>query len=299
MDLARLRVLCELADRGSVTATATAIGFTPSAVSQQLRTLERETRVTLVERVGRGVRLTPAGQQLVEHAHEVLAAVERAQSALDAHRSGVGATVRLAAFPSFARLLLPDLLARAATHGRRVEARDQEIAPATAALQLADHDLLVVHRDESSPPLHQPGVDVEPLVREPVDVVLPGDHPLVDRSTIGWPDLADEPFIGVQVGLPIDDLMRSLGTTTGVRPRVVQRVNDFTVTQALVVAGHGVALLPRYTVDASLPLVARPLAGVRAARQIDLLVRAGSGRRPHLRWTLDTLHELAGGLGWD
>lgn len=300
MDLPRLRLLCELAERGSVTEVARALSYTPSAVSQQLRTLERETGVVLVERVGRGVRLTDAGQALATEAHLVLAAVEQAQARLDEHRTGVSAVVRVAAFPSFARLLLPSLLTRAAEiDGLTLECRDIEVVPATAATHLAEHDVVIAHRDEMAAPFEAAGVEVEPLVREPVDVVLPLDHPLAAYERFELAQLAGEPFVSVQVGLPIDDLLRSLGTITGVRPRVVQRVNDFSVTQALVAAGHGVALLPRYAVDSREPLVRRPLVGVRAARRIDLLVRAGSSSRPAIRWTLDTLHEVAGDLGWD
>jgi DNA-binding transcriptional LysR family regulator len=296
MDVQRLRVLCALAERGSVTAVAHALSFTPSAVSQQLRALEREAGVVLVERVGRGVRLTDAGQRLVADGHHVLAALERAEAGLDEHRRGAVPTVRVAAFPSFARLLMPGLLS--AAHGAGVSARlsTVEFAPATAVRALADHDVLVLHRDERSAPFDGPGVEVEPLVREPVDVVLPQDHPLASQASIEWSQLADETFVGVDVGLPIDDLMSSLGTTTGIRPRIGQRINDFPVTQAVVAAGHGVALLPRYVVDPREPLALRPLAGVRVARQIDLVVRAGSsGRRP-VRWALDALHGLVATL---
>lgn len=300
MDLARLRLLCELAARGSVTEVARALSFTPSAVSQQLRTLERETGVVLVRRAGRGVRLTDAGAALAAEAHLVLAAVERAQGRLDEHRTGASAVVRVAAFPSFARLLLPALLARATeVDGLTLQCRDVEVVPATATAQLAEHDVVVAHRDEMAAPFAAPGVEVEPLVREPVDVVLPVDHPLAAHERIELSQLAGEPFVSVQVGLPIDDLLRSLGTLTGVRPQVVQRVNDFSVTQALVAAGHGVALLPRYAVDSREALVRRPLVGVRAARRIDLLVRAGASSRPAVRWTLDTLQELAADLGWE
>jgi molybdate transport repressor ModE-like protein len=296
MDVQRLRVLCALAERGSVTAVAQALSFTPSAVSQQLRALEREAGVTLVERAGRGVRLTDAGQRLVADGHVVLAALERAEAGLDEHRSGAAPTVRVAAFPSFARLLMPGLLSAARGADVDVQVATVEFAPATALRALADHDVLVLHRDERSAAFDRPGVEVEPLVREPVDVVLPRGHPLASRTAIDWSELADETFVGVDAGLPIDDLLTSLGTTTGIRPRIGQRINDFPVVQAVVAAGHGVALLPRYVVDPREPLALRPLAGVRVARQIDLVVRAGSsGRRP-VRWALDALHGLVATL---
>ena len=114
MDVARLRVLRELADRGSVTAVAAALSFTPSAISQQLRALSAEVGVPLTEPAGRGLRLTAAGQALVTQAEEVFTALARAQAAVDGLRSLPSGEVRMALFPSGARMLLAGVLGRMA-----------------------------------------------------------------------------------------------------------------------------------------------------------------------------------------
>lgn len=293
MDVQRLRVLRELDDRGTVTAVAHALSFTPSAVSQQLRALERETGVALLERDGRRLRLTDAGRALVARSHDVLAAVERAEAEVEAFRTGRAATVRLGAFPSFARILFPGVLARAsATPGLEVACRDVEVVPATTATLLADHDVVVAHRDEGAPPFADPRIEVEPLVREPVDVVVAADHPLAAYGRVAPGDLAGERLISVEEGLPVDDLIRSLGARTGVELTIAQRINDFRVTEAVVAAGEGVALLPRYVVDPGDPRLARrPLAGVAAARLVEVLTRAGTGARPAVRAVVEGLHD--------
>src|SRR5690348_14624423 len=114
MDVQRLRVLRELADRGSVTAVAAALSFTPSAISQQLRALAGEVGVPLTEPAGRGLRLTDAGWALVREAEAVLTALARAEAAVDGLRSTPRGQVRMAVFPSGARMLLAGLLRRLA-----------------------------------------------------------------------------------------------------------------------------------------------------------------------------------------
>src|SRR5215471_7932084 len=106
LDVRRLRVLREVALCGTVTAAAESLGFTPSAVSQQLSALERESGVTLLERAGRRVRLTDAGQVLVRHTEPVLAALEEAQAALEESRDSIAGDMRIAAAGSIARTLV-------------------------------------------------------------------------------------------------------------------------------------------------------------------------------------------------
>src|SRR5690242_13215417 len=116
LDVKRLRVLRELAERGTVAATAEALSFTPSAVSQQLSALEREAGVTLLEREGRRLQLTDAGRTLVAHADTVLAQLERAEADLRAGTSEISGTLNVAAFSSYARSLLPRAAATMLAH---------------------------------------------------------------------------------------------------------------------------------------------------------------------------------------
>ncbi|MFR9801274.1 LysR family transcriptional regulator [Pseudonocardia sp. RS010] len=292
MEVQRLRVLCELADRGSVTAVARALRFTPSAISQQLKTLADEVGVPLTEPAGRGLRLTGAGQALVAEAEHVLAALARAEAAVEALRTTPHGGVRLATFPSGARMMLAGLLRRVAGTGIDLQVRDVDMTPSEVPVLAADHDLVVTHRDEHADPLASGRHRVVPLVREPLDVVLPPGHPLGRHRRLRLDQLAAEPWISVNVGWPVDDVLRSLTTRTGTRPRVVQRINDFAVTEELVAAGVGVALLPRWSTDdrGGRRFLRRPLAGVRAARLIEVVMRESVAERPAVRTVVDALH---------
>jgi DNA-binding transcriptional LysR family regulator len=111
--------------------------------------------------------------------------------------------------------------------------------------------------------------------------VLSREHPLAGRSGVALVELADEAWIGVRVGWPVDDVLRSLAMQTGTTPRVVQRLNDFSVTEELIAAGRGIALLPRWSTDLrGGRLVHVPLTGVRAARLIEAVLRPSTAQRP-------------------
>ncbi|QGK68350.1 LysR family transcriptional regulator [Allosaccharopolyspora coralli] len=289
MDIRRLRVLREFADRGTVTAVARALSYTPSAVSQQLRALQAEVGVPLTEPAGRGLRLTDAGRALAVRADEVLAAVDGAEAVLDSYRSTPRGTVRIALFPSGALLLLPGVLRRIGReHGMGLECRDIDMTPPEVPALTADFDVVVTHRDDHAESFDPSRLEVTTLLREPLDVALPLGHPLAERERIELTELAAERWIGVDVGFPVDDVLRSLAVRTGVRPQVVQRINDFRVTEALVADGHGVALLPRHTID-NPRLVLRPVAGVRAGRNVEAVSRRGASVRPAVRAVLDIL----------
>ncbi|EHR53243.1 transcriptional regulator [Saccharomonospora marina XMU15] len=293
MDIGRLRTLREFADRGSVTAAAAALHCTPSAVSQQLRALQAEVGLALTEPAGRGLRLTDAGRALVARADEVLAALDRAEAELDSYRSAPRGRVRLAVFPSAALLLLPGLLTRFAEHeGLEVDVRDVDMTPADVPSLVADFDVVVTHRDEHAAPFDSERLEVVHLLREPLDVALPPRHRLGQRDQVEPSELAGEQWISVDVGFPVDDVLHSLAVRTGVRPSVVHRINDFRVTEALVAAGHGIALLPRYTVDTR-RVLRRPLAGIRAARQVEAVSRPGAVTRPAVAAVLQALRAEA------
>lgn len=298
MDVARLRVLRELADRGSVTAVAAALSFSPSAISQQLRALADEVGMPLTEPAGRGLRLTDAGRALAAEAEGVLTALARADAAVERLRTTPRGRVRVALFPSGARMMLAGVLAR--LDGRpevEVVCRDVDMTPADVPALTADFDVVVTHRDEHGPP-HDPARFVVPLLREPLDVVLPPGHRLARRRRIRLDELAGEAWISVEVGWPVDDVLRSLAVRTGTTPQIVHRINDFSVTEELVAAGRGIALLPRYSTDdrGGRRLVRRPLAGVRAARLVEAVLRPSAAERPAVRTVLDALRAEAAAL---
>ncbi|MCG7286035.1 LysR family transcriptional regulator [Cellulomonas sp. ACRRI] len=292
MDTRHLATLRAVRDRGGVTAAAAALHLTPSAVSQQLRVLARDAGAAVVERHGRGIRLTGAGHALADAAADVAVALERAEAAVDAFRSAPHGLVRVAAFQSGAELLLPGLLTRvAAMDGVQVALGDEDVAQDEFPALTADFDLVVAHRPDGGAGWPA-GVDVVPLLREPLDVALPPGHPLATRATVTPADLADEPWIAVQAGFPVAGVLDAVGAVAGRPLRIVQRFNDFGVVEALVAAGHGVSLLPRHTAGRR-GAVLVPLAGVRAGRRVDALVRPERAARRVVRQVLDALRAEA------
>ncbi|MBF6438106.1 LysR family transcriptional regulator [Nocardia cyriacigeorgica] len=286
MSLERLRVLREFADRGTVAATATALSMTPSAVSQQLKVLAREAGVALLEPDGRRIRLTDAGHALVVRADEVLAAMDRAVAEMAHYRGSPRGRVRVAVFPSGGALLLPRVLPALADSGVEVIARDEDVPPSETHRLLADYDIVLTHRDERAASVAGPRIAARVLMREPIDVVVAPTHRLAGHSSVTPEELAEESWLSVRGGFPVDDVLRSIATVTGVEPRITQRLNEFRMIETLVATGYGVALMPRHAVTHPELSVLR-LSGVRAARLYELATRPRADDRPAIAAVLD------------
>ncbi|MGO1972634.1 MAG: LysR family transcriptional regulator [Propionibacteriaceae bacterium] len=296
MDVAQLILLRELAERGSVTEVAHATGRTPSAVSQQLKVLQRATGVALVERVGRGVRLTDAGHALARSAVDVQAALARAEATWQSYRGEPTGTVRLACFYSAAELLLPGLLTRLQSHpGINLAVTDQDVRQDAFAALTADHDVVIGHRSDDVLPPQRESLVVHPLLGEPVDVGLPLDHPLADRESVQPDEVVDGPWIGVPEGFPLDRMLSALAAQAGRPPEVVLRTTHLPLTERLVAAGHGLALLPRHTSAARAAGHFRlvPLAGFRAGRHVEALLRPDHAERRVVQIVLGALADEA------
>ncbi|NMO05129.1 LysR family transcriptional regulator [Gordonia sp. TBRC 11910] len=271
MDIKRLRILREFADRGSIGAVAAAMHLTPSAVSQQLKVLSKEVGVEVLEPIGRNVRLTDAGQALVLRADTIIAAVDHATDEMRAYRGG-STPVRLASFPSGAALLLPRVLPWARADGVTVLASELDVGYLEAPKALADNHIVVTHRDVRAATMSDARVAVTELAREPIDVVVSRNSAFAQHDSVDAGDLADSDWISVEGGFPVDDVLLSVAAVTGVQPRVTQRLLNFDTIEALVAAGEGIALMPRYVIrnPGVKPLV---LNGVRAARVYEALTR--------------------------
>ena len=174
----RLQLLREVARRGTIHAAASAMSVTPSAVSQQLRILEAEAGVPLLERSGRMVRLTDAGEMLVRHADSITAAITAAESELAAAGSEVAGTLRVAAIPTAARAILPLAIASLGrAHPRlRLMLRDLETAESLPALAMDEVDLAVVDEYDEATRIREPGIELLDLLTEPILVALPPGH---------------------------------------------------------------------------------------------------------------------------
>lgn len=296
MDLNQLALLRELAERGSVTEVAYALGKTPSAVSQQLRTLQRQMGTVLVERVGRGVRLTDAGHALAESSVRVATAMTEAEAIWDAFQGGASGTVRMAIFYSAAELLVPGLLTRMRAHpGISLEISDRDVSQNDFAALTSDFDVVVAHRSDDVLPPDRARLTVIPLLREPLDVALPVDHPLAGLEKVSPHDVIDEDWIGVPIDYPLDRVLQAMSAQVGVPATVVYRTTHLPLTEKLVAAGHGVALLPRNTSLERSPgrYVLVPLADVRAGRRIEVLMRPDRAARRAVGIVLDELRAQA------
>lgn len=296
MDLRRLRILRELADRGSVAATADAMNVTPSAVSQQLKVLQQEVGVALVAKAGRGVQLTEAGLAMASAASEVSTAMERAQATVDFYRKGWQTQIRAAFFPSAAEMFLPGLLHRIrAIEGLQFDAFQEDPMVSGFVPLTADYDFVVAHSGLDSDVFAQPGVVVVPLLREPLDVAMPTNHPLTEKTLLTPEDVIDYTWIGVPHGFPFDAVLSEVEAKAGRLATRSQRYPDLRVLEALVSAGHGLALLPRYTAlaDEGGGFVLRPLAGVKAGRSIVALARADVAERTTISQVLGMLKREA------
>lgn len=292
MDARHLALLRELADRGSVTAVAAATHRTGSAVSQQLRTAERDLGVRLVEPVGRGLRLTDAGRLLADAAVDVETALARVESQLDEFRGRPTGTVRIASLTSAAEFLVPPVWVRLEAEGVDVRLSDTDVSEEDYASLAADHDIVIGHSLLSAVPRGAERLAHTVLAREPLDVALPADHPLADKEQLSPRDVVGEPWIGVPEGYPFATVLDGVERVAGRPVRIVQRVRDNRVAEAFVVAGVGLALLPRFTTRAHEGVVLRPLRGVNARRWIVALSRPDRAERAVVRRTVAALREV-------
>jgi DNA-binding transcriptional LysR family regulator len=293
MDERQLRILRELGELGSVTAVAEALLVTPSAISQQLRLLQRAMPVLLTERQGRRLVLTDAGQALADAAIEVETALARARHTVAEFVDRPDGEVSMAAFHSAGSAFFPLLLrALAAPGGPQLALADEDVPQADFPPLTRQYDLVLAHRLEHAPPWPRT-VTATTLLREPLDVAMPADHPLAVKRRLVPRDVADQPWITVHDGFPLMATIEAIATAAGHRLHLAHRINEFAVAAEAVAAGGGLALMPRWTTRPHPALVLKPLSGVRARRHIDALCRPERTARKAVRTVLAELHRAA------
>ncbi|TWV55442.1 LysR family transcriptional regulator [Streptomyces misionensis] len=298
LEVRRLRVLAEFAARGTVAATAEALHLTGPAVSQQLAALERETGLTLLERQGRTLRLTEAGRRLVDHAAVVLGTLAAAESDVAALRRGERVRVRIAAFPSVARAVLPGLWpgpdGPADPEAPLVELVEHEPDRAEAALARREVDLAVTHSYSLLPRPLPAGCERRDLFREPVYLVLHAAEADERALAAGAPaDLAafaDAAWLLPGPDTACHEMARRACGAAGFVPRAVAVASDFAVLCALAARRAGVALIPRLALPEAVP----PGLRVHALKDpvhrcVHAVYRAGTGGHPGTRRVLTRL----------
>ncbi|WP_097240339.1 LysR family transcriptional regulator [Streptomyces sp. 1331.2] len=267
-----MQVLRAVVDHGSVSAAATALGYTPSAVSQQVATLERETGTALLERIGRGVRPTAAGLLLAGHAAAIDRQVAEAGAALADLRAGRSGSLTVRYFATAgAALVAPAVAAFRREHpGVRLDLGTTDPEDPLTELRDGRADLAVVVRAGGRGPegdrgpeggldegddagrsgarpggaTRSDGLRLVHLRDDPYRVVLPRGHRLAARRVIGLAELADVPWVGAEPPGPCRDIVRAGCEAAGFRPAIAVDSADYTTAQGFVAAGLGVALVP-------------------------------------------------------
>ncbi|MFJ3794320.1 LysR family transcriptional regulator [Kitasatospora sp. NPDC090091] len=293
MDLGRLRALNAVAVHGSVGGAAASLGFTPSAVSQQIAKLERETRTVLLERQGRGVVLTDAARELAATAQAVLGLVEQAEVRLEEQRGRAVGRLLVAAFATGARGLMPGVLADLRVCCPDLDVRLLESDPYLAAELVArgEVDLALVQDWPTVPLPVQAGLSRLDLGRDAVDLLVPAEDPLADLAVVPVGRLCGQRWISVPPGNICHDwLVRTL-REAGEEPDVRYQVGEFETQIALIAAGLGIGLVPRLGRGALPPgVVSRPVVP-EPSRRVFAIWRTQASRRPAITEALTAMRE--------
>ncbi|TNM37305.1 LysR family transcriptional regulator [Nocardioides albidus] len=292
MEVHQLTILRELGALGSVTAVAEALHVSPSAVSQHLAALQRQFGTPLTRREGRTLVLTDAGRVLARAGADVIDAMAAARGAVERFEDEPGGTVTLSSFHSAGQALFGPLLRELGTDGPDLRLTDEDVAQRDFPALTAQYDLVLAHRMEHSPPWPTDDLHVVTLAREPLDVALPAGHRLASRSRLRPRDVVGERWVTSRVGYSPDDVLTAVSALTRRSAEVVHRVNDYGAVAALVAAGSGIGLLPRYTSSHPYDVVLRPLHGLSTSRTIDVLARPETLRRRSVQRVVQALRRV-------
>jgi DNA-binding transcriptional LysR family regulator len=295
IDLGSLRSLIAVRDHGSVVGAAAALGYTPSAVSQQIKRLEQQSRAPMLERVGRGVILTDKGRLLAERGTRLLADLEEVQNlALDGADALTG-QIRLASFSTACRGLIAPLLARLARTAPGLEVTFTEHDPrdVVTLVERGGAEMGIVHDWNSVPLDIPPSVERHHLLLDAADVLLPRDHPLASASSVQALELADERWVSTPVGSICHEWLHMMFGQHGARPDIRYYDGSFATHVALVAEGVAVALLPRLGRE-QLPAEVRavPVTDPAPRRDVGSIWRRASADNPVRRHVQRELEQM-------
>ena len=273
-DVGRLRTLSKIAAHGSFSRAADELGYTQSAISQQIAALEHEVQLTLLNRAVRPVELTDAGRVLVEHTEPILQQIAAAEAQLDALRGLRAGRLRAAAFGSAFATFLPAVIAefRRRHPGVELDVIEAEPDGSLAMLRTGEVDLALVYGFTDPGDAADRRLQTTPLFTDEHRVVLPQRHRLATRKSLAVGDLADEDWIVPYRDGPArgyrEELER-LCADAGFTARIAFQTDDLQAAQAFVAAGLGIALMHDLTLPTHRDGVAiRPLTGPRLARPV-------------------------------
>jgi len=295
LDVKRLRLLTEVARRGSFSAAADSLYLSQSAVSQQVATLEREVGMPLLERTSSGPKLNDAGRVLVGHAEAALARLEEAEHELKAIAGLHGGELRIASFPSASATLLTEALAEFGDRHPNVRLTVTEAEPEDSLprLRAAEVDVAVVFDYPMLPRTEERDIDRILVLTESMYLALPRDHPLAEKHIVRLMDLANETWLCGVCPSSCGDVVKQACREAGFEPRIGLESDEYQVLQAYVAAGLGFTLLP----DLALPalrgdLVIRPTIPQAPKRQVWAATRAEGARSAATVAMVTVLREL-------
>jgi molybdate transport repressor ModE-like protein len=294
LDVGRLRLLREVGLRGSIAGAARAVGLTPSAVSQQLTALERETGAALVDRSSRGVVLTGTGAALAARAEQLLDVLAAARADLDRLAGSLTGPVRVASVASAAATVVSSAVGalRTSVPGIDVTVLAAEPERGIGLLLTGDVDIAVVDEYDYVPLALPEAAVVRELGVEPLVVVRPAG---AGRGRAALADLAANDWVMPPEDAACGRAVRAACRTAGFEPRVRWETDDMLLLVRAVAHGHGVAVLPRRSVpDDAAGVDVRPLREPPLTRRLLAVARPSVAARPVVTEVLDALSIASG-----
>ncbi|HEY6835055.1 MAG TPA: LysR family transcriptional regulator [Gaiellaceae bacterium] len=274
LEVRRLRMLREVALHGTIRAAAESLSFTPSAVSQQLSALERDLGVELLERRGRSVHLTPAARALVARTEQILVELAAAEAEARSIANHSEQPLRVASFPSAAATILADAVRE---NGLEVHILEADPRLGLARLRSGEVELAILWEYDFVPLDPGAGVELQALLDDPIQVVLPATHPRAAEPALELGDLAEEAWIDSTTLSSCHPFLRRACNAAGFEPRVAAETNDHRTLHHLVASGQGLALIPVLSqLDLPASLVARSIRTSPPKRRIHAAFRSSS-----------------------
>ncbi|SKA17415.1 DNA-binding transcriptional regulator, LysR family [Marinactinospora thermotolerans DSM 45154] len=297
LDLRRLNVLKEFAAQGTIAATATALGYTPSAVSQQLSTLEREVGTALLDRTARSAELTDAGRLLAEHAEQILAMVEAAEAVLAAQNGVPLGRVTITAFPTAAVAFAPVLAQSLHEHpGLQLVLRQSSEGAGKRQVAAGEADIALVDDWTGQLPDSLSGkLRHHHLLNDPMVLAVPEGHRLADPDRpVDLRRLRNEAWVVAPPGEPsraaTDRLLAGIGSVLS----TAWEFEGLGTILSLVARGIGIAAVPSLAaLSGNGGLVFRRLPGRAPTRDVYAVARAATIQRPSINATLRALYTAA------
>ncbi len=296
MDLSRLRTLRELSLRKTMASVATAVHISPSAVSQQIALLEQEAGVELIERRGRGVRLTPAGARLVEHASKVIGILEEAKTDLAELKRTVAGELRVAAFPSVAASLIPRTMKAMAQRFPDLNTTFEELEPmgSLAALRAWQTDVAIVDDLTTASEISEAAVETLHLLDDSLFLLVPNDHYLAGQPYVSLADLSGEKWALDTGSSDYSGVIIGACRSAGFEPMVNGHCHGFEVVRALIETGCSISIIPGLRGRDYLGNLCLKEIRPAISRKIFVSYRRGEKRNPAIAGFIQELQAVVG-----